>query len=245
MASNTTFTMPTHGSTNAPAPLVPFTVFLNLPQELQDKIWKHALPDSRLITIAERLPAVIQAFSMAAAAPNIHLMRNTLRALCRPPVLLQVSVASRDIALHHYQPMFQHVLSAPVFVDPDVDVLHFNNHRALTRFDQVAAATHSNMIEFPLVRTVAIPHLHLTTTPYNSLACTMDVIRVWHRTKDIYMVSHTMNGPINGFGVDEMKIWLTLHRRLVLDEMTEREMEEWEAPNVLFLREEDLEAITE
>jgi hypothetical protein len=141
--------------------------------------------------------------------------------------------------------MFQHVLYCPVFVDPRVDILHFYNHRALAAFDQVAIATHSNVIESPLIRAVAIPHMHLTTTPRNSLACTMDVIKCWHRTKDIYMISPTTNGPINGFGVDEMKMLLTLHRRLVLDEMTEREKREWEAPNVLFLRVEDLEAMCE
>ncbi len=59
------------------------------------------------------------------------------------------------------------------------------------------------------------------------------------------MVSPAMNGPINGFGVDEMKMWLTLHRRLVLNEMTEREKREWEAPSVFFLREEDLEMMFE
>ncbi|PMD22479.1 hypothetical protein NA56DRAFT_718313 [Hyaloscypha hepaticicola] len=243
MASSAPSTSTSAASSSAPAPLVAFTTFPNLPQELQDEIWKQALPGSRLITIANRLPAVMAAFSISIATPNIHLMRNRLRALCRPPILLQVSVASRNVALQHYQPMFQHVLSAPVFVDPEMDILHFYNHQALAWFDQVAAATHSNVVELPLIRAVAIPHMHLTTTPRNSLACTMDVIKVWHRTRDIYMVSPTMNGPINGFGVDEMKMWLTLHRRLVLDEMTEREKGEWEAPSVFFLREEDLETM--
>jgi hypothetical protein len=232
-------------STVVPALLVAFALFSNLPQELQDKIWKQALPGSRLITITHRLPGALAAFSMSNAGPNIHLLRNTIRALVQPPVLLRVSVASRNIALHHYQPMFQHVLYRPVFVDPDVDILHFYNHRALAAFDQVATATHSNVIESPLIQAVAIPHMHLTTTPRNSLACTMDVIKCWHRTREMYMVSPTTNGPINGFGVGEMKMLLTLHRRLVLDEMTEREKREWEAPNVLFLRVEDLEAICE
>jgi hypothetical protein len=242
MASNAPSTNPSTTSSVAPPPLVAFTIFPDLPQELQDEIWKQALPGSRLITIAMRLMA---AFSISIATPNIHLMRNSLRALCRPPILLQVCVKSRNVALQHYQPMFQHLLSAPVFVDTEVDILHFYNHQALAWFDQVAAATHSNVVEFPLIRAIAMPHMHLTTTPRNSLACTMDVIKVWHRTRDIYMVSPTMNGPINGFGVDEMKMWLVLHRRLVLDEMTEREKREWEAPSVFFLREEDLETMFE
>jgi hypothetical protein len=250
MASNATSTdspnITTDSSSSiAPAPLVAFTLFLNLPQELQDKIWMHSLPGSRLITIIHRLPGALAAFSMSNSTPNIHLLRNTIRALVQPPILLQVAVASRNLALHHYQPMFQHVLYRPVFVDPEVDILHFYNHRALAAFDQMATATHSNVISSPLVGAVAIPHMHLTTTPRNSLACTMDVIKCWHRPKDIYMVSPTTNGPINGFGVDEMKMLLTLHRRLVFDEMTEREKMEWDAPNVLFLREEDLVATCE
>ena len=55
------------------------------------------------------------------------------------------------------------------------------------------------------------------------------------------MVSPTENGPINGFGVEEMKDLLTLHRRLVLDKMTVRERITWTVSNVFFLREEDLE----
>ena len=55
------------------------------------------------------------------------------------------------------------------------------------------------------------------------------------------MVSPTQNGPINGFEVDEMKMLLTLHRRLVLNRMTVRERITWTVPSVYFLREEDLE----
>ena len=55
------------------------------------------------------------------------------------------------------------------------------------------------------------------------------------------MVSPAENGPINGFGVDEMEMFLTLHRRLVLERMTVRERITWTVPNVFFLREEDLE----
>jgi hypothetical protein len=140
--------------------------------------------------------------------------------------------------------MFQHILSAPVFVNPEMDILYFYNHQTLAQFDHVAALTFTNVVEFPLIRAVAIPHMHLTSTPRNSLACTMDVIKVWHRTRDVYMIS-PMEGPINGFGVDEMKVWLVLHRGLVLDEMTEQEKREWEAPSVFFLREDDLEAMFE
>lgn len=232
-------------TTIVPAPLVTFHVFPRLPQELQDEIWQQALPGPRLITIAQRLSGTLAGLSMNQVASNIHLLRNTIRALVQPPVLLQVTIKSRSVALQRYQPMFPNVLSDPVFVDPDVDILHFYNHRALAAFDQVATATHANIIEFPLIRAVAIPHMHLTTTPHNSLNCTMDVIKTWHRVKDVYMVSPTMNGPINGFTVEEMRMWLTLHRRLVLDEMTEREKREWTAPSVVFLREEDLEEMTE
>ena len=70
-------------------------------------------------------------------------------------------------------------------------------------------------------------------------------LKTWHQVKDLYMVSPTMNGPINGFPVEEMKMLLALHRRLVLDEMTEREKREWMIPSVVFLREEDLEEITD
>jgi hypothetical protein len=71
----------------------------------------------------------------------------------------------------------------------------------------------------------------------------MNVIKTWHRVKEIYMVSPAENGPINGFGVGEMKMWLTLHRRLVLDVMMGRQQRTWTAPSVFFLREEDLEEI--
>jgi hypothetical protein len=231
-------------SSIVPAPLLSFQIFTRLPQELQDEIWQQALPGRRLITIAQRLSGALAAFSMNQAVPNIQLLRNTIRALVRPPVLLRVTVQSRNVALQHYQPMFQNVLSDPVFVDPDVDILYFYNHRALAAFDQVATATHANIIEFPIIRAVAIPHMHLTT-PHNSLNCTVDVIKTWHRVKDVYMVSPTMNGPINGFRVEEMRMWLTLHQRLVLDEMTEREKSEWTAPSVVFLRKEDLEEMAE
>jgi hypothetical protein len=73
----------------------------------------------------------------------------------------------------------------------------------------------------------------------------MDVINTWHRVKDVYMVSLTMYGSINGFGVEEMKMLLVLHRSLVLDEMTERERRDWAEPNVVFLRRGDLEAMCE
>ncbi|KAE9376070.1 hypothetical protein N431DRAFT_502854 [Stipitochalara longipes BDJ] len=224
-----------------PAPLVAFKIFPNLPQELQDEIWKKTLPGPRLITIAERLAGALAILSMSQNNRNFHALRDTLRALVQPPITLQVTTKSRDVALLYYQPMYGNVLSAPVYVDPDKDILHFYNMVSLSAFDQVAEATHANMIEHPLIRAVAIPHRHLTTTPHNSLVCTMDVIKTWHRVKHIYMVSPAENGPINGFGVDEMKTLLRLHRRLVLDEMTEREKRTWAVPSVFFLREEDLE----
>jgi hypothetical protein len=232
-------------TTIVPAPLVTFEKFPKLPRELQDEIWKQALPGFRLITIVQRLPGAMASFSMSQATPNIHLLRNTIQALAEPPIILRVDTKSRNVALRHYHPMFQNVLFSPVFVDPDVDILNFYNHRALAAFYQVATATHANIVEFPLIRAVAIPHMHLTTTQHNSLACAMDVIKTWHRVKDLYMVSPTMNGPINGFPVEEMKMLLALHRRLVLDEMTEREKREWMIPSVVFLREEDLEEITD
>jgi hypothetical protein len=73
----------------------------------------------------------------------------------------------------------------------------------------------------------------------------MDVVKTWYRVKDLYPASPTINGPINGFPVEEMKILLALHRRLVLAEMAEREKREWMVPSVVFLREEDLEEITD
>ncbi|PMD45684.1 hypothetical protein L207DRAFT_578590 [Hyaloscypha variabilis F] len=225
----------------APAPLVDFKIFPNLPQEIQDEIWRKSLPGPRLITIAERLAGVLAVVSISQHNTNIHALRNLLRALVQPPMALQVTRKSRAVALLHYQPMYGNVLSAPVYIDTNKDILHFYNHRALSAFDRICRATYANIIENPLIRAVAIPHRHLTTTPVNSLHVTMNVIKTWHRVKEIYMVSPAENGPINGFGVGEMKMWLTLHRRLVLDVMMGRQQSTWTALSVFFLREEDLE----
>jgi hypothetical protein len=156
-----------------------------------------------------------------------------------------VSQQSRDIALKFYKPAFQQILRLPVFFDYNVDILQFKSYLPLASFDQVARRTYSDRIEFPRVRKVAIPHNHLKSTAMHSLSCTMDVIKTWHRVQQVYMVSDAATGPIKGFSTEEFKDLLQLHRGIVAAYMTDREREEWMAPNTWFLREGDLEAVTE
>lgn len=87
-------------------PLSTFTLFPNLPTELQDKIWRGALPGPRII----QLHYLNGRFSFRGA---------------RPPPVLHACRASREVALSVFEPAFtRDGQRVPVYIDLAHDTLY-------------------------------------------------------------------------------------------------------------------------
>ncbi|KAH8595242.1 hypothetical protein B0O99DRAFT_162550 [Bisporella sp. PMI_857] len=70
-----------------PHPQTLFTLFSELPTELRLKIWEHALPPRRILTITY------------STVRSIYLSRTP------PPTTLSITCESRSLTLHHYAPL--------------------------------------------------------------------------------------------------------------------------------------------
>jgi len=146
-----------------------FTCFPQLPTELRLKIWKTALPGSRVVRI-DFDNNINRNFN---SGDNRHgyCHSNRITVPIRNPVLLSVSCEARQVALEQYQPVFHaHATSKQetTYFDYENDVLYFNASILLngmnffqTIFDSQARRKFKN-IAFPLTDfNVVMPRLSM------------------------------------------------------------------------------------
>ncbi|KAH6889959.1 hypothetical protein B0T10DRAFT_404043 [Thelonectria olida] len=93
---------------------------MDLPLELRMLVWEHALPDRRVLRIAE-LPT-----------GEIYGAGATFFCSAAPPVLLHICRESREFALTHFKPFFEKIfeskkMSRPIYFRPKLDILYFDS----------------------------------------------------------------------------------------------------------------------
>lgn len=99
------------------------TCFDDLPRELRDKIWEHALPNGRIVKadVIDGLWKQTFDYDGGVDSPKYR---------CRIPNLLHVCRESREIALKHYQPLLTDPSGHPMFFfNPKVDTLSIGKNR--------------------------------------------------------------------------------------------------------------------
>jgi hypothetical protein len=98
-----------------------FTLFHNLPPELQLCIWKLRMPGPRVVIVNKVL---------------VTTQRGVVYKLVSPtpaPSILHVCQISRHVALKIYQPFFpSHIHSAPIYLDISRDTILFGSKAALS-----------------------------------------------------------------------------------------------------------------
>lgn len=92
-----------------------FTLFPNLPTELQIKIWRHALPGPRII--------------------QLHYLNGTFSFHgARPPTVLHACRTSREVALSVFEPAFtRDGQRAPIYIDLAHDTLYLAAQLAMCK----------------------------------------------------------------------------------------------------------------
>jgi hypothetical protein len=100
-----------------------FTLFPKLPTELRLKIWKYALPGPRAIKVQRGWPT----FS------------HRIRAVAKPPAVLQTNSESRQLAMRFYELSFNNAIKGrPISIDYQVDALYMESWDAFKAFYKVA-----------------------------------------------------------------------------------------------------------
>jgi hypothetical protein len=100
-----------------------FTLFPKLPTELRLKIWKYALPGPRAIRVQ-------RAWST---------LSRRIRAVAKPPAVLQINSESRQLALRFYEVSFNNAIKGrPIGIDYQVDALYMESWGAFNSFYRFA-----------------------------------------------------------------------------------------------------------
>jgi hypothetical protein len=100
-----------------------FTLFPKLPTELRLKIWKYALPGPRAIRVQRNWPT----------------MSGPIRAVAKPPAVLQTNSESRQLAMRFYELSFNSAIKGrPINIDYQVDALYMESWGVFNAFYRVA-----------------------------------------------------------------------------------------------------------
>ncbi|KAH8601883.1 hypothetical protein B0O99DRAFT_202414 [Bisporella sp. PMI_857] len=135
-----------------PQVLKEFTVFLELPLELRQKIWQSAL-HPRVLPIFIKNQLRLQSYWDR----SNHRQSTTLwRMYCNPPALLFCCVESRIEALRMYTLCFAEQFGSPIYFSPHNDILLFmSSAPAMTAFFGMYTTVGADKLDRSLVRNVA------------------------------------------------------------------------------------------
>jgi hypothetical protein len=102
-----------------------FTLFPELPKELRDMIWRHAIPPPRIVAFnnTEVISAERQPFRVPVVSAEI-----------KTPAILHICRDSRELGLQFYKQAFKFELRKPIYFDFDRDLVQFKNCPALRRY---------------------------------------------------------------------------------------------------------------
>ncbi|KAM5357450.1 hypothetical protein ACJZ2D_016250 [Fusarium nematophilum] len=117
--------------------------FMDLALELRLLIWEFALPDRRVLRVAE-LPTARGTYEPGPA----------FFCSARPPALLHVCRESREVALTHFRPLFKKNIESgeitrPIYFRPKFDILYLD----LDWYGRIASYPEVDEIE-----SIALPH---------------------------------------------------------------------------------------
>lgn len=148
-------------SVNTLNPRNEFTVFRNLPVNVQQGVWFHALPRPRVFALE------------STENPHVHVdddgfvsirqITYLLETLEPPPIILQVCRDSRGVALRHYQAAFGAINGNPIYFSFQRDILDctftcldFGNHmpgllKDLARVENLCTSAASHWVDERLV----------------------------------------------------------------------------------------------
>ncbi|KAH8751007.1 hypothetical protein BGZ57DRAFT_967065 [Hyaloscypha finlandica] len=101
-----------------------FTVFPKLPIELRLKIWKHALPEPRLVILSHHS---VRDYDDEPDSDEFNLisLKTGMRITCENVsiAMRQVNSEARAVVLDNYSPRFKDIRGGPVFFNNERDVL--------------------------------------------------------------------------------------------------------------------------
>lgn len=123
-----------------------FTLFPELPIEIRLKIWRHALPGSRVIgTCLERRYSISDTWHLQQKYMSI---RHRSLLSCKTPVPLFVCQESRNEALRFYQ--LRHVLGftqKPVYIDFSRDIIYLEDLQEDSPSARITVHNLANLLE--------------------------------------------------------------------------------------------------